>query len=55
MVIELDVKEKKIVKHALEVLEEELRAERAKTDKRELKAAIHDEEYAVRKILRKVA
>jgi hypothetical protein len=55
MVLELDATEKEIVKHALEVLEEELRTERDRTDKRELKAAIHDEEYAVRRILRKVA
>jgi hypothetical protein len=55
MVLELDTQERQIVKYALEVLEEELRTERAKTDKMELKAAIHDEEYAVRRILKKVA
>jgi len=55
MVLELDEKEKETLRYALEVLEEELKSERLKTDKRELRAAIHDEEYVVKKILEKVA
>ena len=55
MVLELDEKEKETVKHALEVLEEELKTVRLKTDKRELRAAIHDDEYMIERILRKVA
>lgn len=42
-VIELDETEKETLKHALEVLEEELKSERIKTDKREWRAALHDE------------
>jgi hypothetical protein len=55
MVFELDENEKEIVKHALEVFEKELWEKRVKTDRREWKAAIHDEEDAVKRILRKVA
>ena len=55
MVLELDEKEKETLRHALEVLEEELKSERLKTDKREQRAAIYDEEYVVKKILNKVA
>ena len=40
---------------AIGVLEEELKSERAKIDKREWRAALHDEEYVVKKILKKVA
>jgi hypothetical protein len=42
-VLELDEKEKETVKHALEVLEEGLKSERIKTDKREWRAAPRDE------------
>lgn len=55
MVLELDEREKEMLKHALEVLEEELKSERVKTDKRVWRAALHDEEYVVKKILKKVA
>lgn len=51
----MDEKEKETVKHALEVLEEELKTVRLKTDKGELRAAIHDDEYMIERILRKVA
>ena len=55
MVLEIDEKDREILRHALEVLEEELKAERLKTDKREFRAALHDEEDSIKRILRKVA
>ena len=55
MVLEIDENERETLRHALEVLEEELKVERLKTDKREFRAALHDEEDSVRRILRKVA
>ena len=39
MVPELDEKEKETLRHALGVLEEELKSERVKTDKRQRRAA----------------
>jgi hypothetical protein len=54
MVPALDEKEKETLRHALGVLEEDLKSERVKTDKREWRAALHDEEYVVKKILKKV-
>jgi len=55
MVLEIDEKERETLRHALEVLEEELKVERLKTGKREFRAAIHDEEDSVKRILKKVA
>ena len=55
MVLEIDEKDREILRHALEVLEEELQVERLKTEKREFRAALHDEEDSVKRILRKVA
>ncbi len=55
MVLELDEKEKEILKRALEIFDEELRGEIVKTDKREWRSALHDEEVVVKKILEKVA
>jgi hypothetical protein len=55
MVIELDENERVILKKALEDEEEELKDARLRTDKRELRAAIHDDETVIEKILRKVA
>ena len=55
MVVDLDEKEKEIVKHALEVLEDELKTERLKTDKRDWRASIHDEEEMIHRVLKKVA
>lgn len=55
MVLELDDIEKMALKHALEVAENELKTERVKTDSREVKASIRDEEAVIDRILRKVA
>jgi hypothetical protein len=55
MVLEIDEKGRETLRHALEVLEEELRVERLKTVKREFRAALHDEEDSVKRILRKLA
>ncbi len=55
MVLELDQKERETVKHALEVLEEELKGERERSNKREWRAALRDEEDSVKRILKKVA
>ena len=55
MVLELDEKEREVLRHVLESMVGELQTERAKTDDREVKTAIHDEEDSVRRILKKVA
>jgi hypothetical protein len=55
MVLEINEKEKNALKHALELVEEELKTERVRTDKRDWKAALHDEEYVIKEILKKVA
>ena len=55
MILEIDEKERETLRHALEVLEEELRVERSGSDTRELRAALHDEADSVKRILRKVA
>jgi len=55
MVLEIDEKEKETLRHALKVLEEELKVERLKINRREFRAALHDEEDSVKRILRKVA
>lgn len=51
MVLELDEKEKEMVKRALKSFEEELRSVRVKTDKKEWKAELHSDEDVARKIL----
>jgi len=51
MVLELDEKEKEMVKRALKSFEEELRSVRVKTDKKEWKAELHGDEDVARKIL----
>lgn len=55
MLLEIDEKDREILRRALEVLEEELKVERLKPNKREFRAALHDEEDSVKRILRKVA
>jgi len=44
MLLELDQKERETLRRALEVLEVELEGEKAKTDSREWRAALRDEE-----------
>lgn len=54
MLLELDQKERETLRRALEVLEVELEGEKAKTDSREWRAALRDEEDSVRRLLKKV-
>jgi hypothetical protein len=55
MVLELDENERGTVRHALETLEDELRTIRLRTDRREVRAALHDEEDSIKRLLKKVA
>lgn len=55
MVVELDEKEKVTLKAVLEMVEEELKGERARTDRRDWRNAIHNEEGVIKSILKKVA
>ncbi len=55
MVLEIDEREREILRHALEVYEDELKNEKAKTDNRTWKAALRDEEKVIDTILRKAA
>ncbi len=55
MILEIDEKEREMLKYALEFLEEEIRSERMKTDKRVYRAALNDEEDSIKRILKKVA
>ena len=55
MVFELTETEKTILKRALESFEGELRNEIVRTDDRELKAILHNDESVIKKILEKVS
>ncbi len=55
LTLQLDEKEREILKGALETFQEELKDEIGKTDRREWRAALHDEETVIRKILQKVS
>jgi hypothetical protein len=55
MVLELDEKEKKVLKQVLESFESELRGEIVKTDVKEFKENLHEEEEVVKDLLKKVA
>ncbi len=55
MILEIDEKEREMLKYALEFLEEEIKSERMKTDKRVYRAALNDEEDSIKRILKKVA
>lgn len=55
MILELDEKEKEVLKLVLKSFDAELRGEIGKTDDREFKADLHGEEDVIRKILKKVA
>ncbi len=55
MVLELDEKEKDILRRALETFEGEIRDEIVRTDNRDWKAALHDEEAMIKRILEKVS
>lgn len=55
MVLELNEKEKETLKHALKVLDGELKTERVGTDRKDWKAEFREEEHLVEELLRKVA
>jgi hypothetical protein len=55
MVFELTETEKNILKRALESFEGELKNEIGRTDDRELKAILHNDETVIKKILEKVS
>jgi hypothetical protein len=55
MVLELDEKEKKVLKQVLESFETELRGEIVKTDIKEFRETLHEEEEVVKDLLKKVA
>ncbi len=55
MVLELDEIQKAMLKKALQDEEDELKDARVRTDKRELRVAIHEDEAVIESILKKVA
>jgi len=55
VVLEMNEAEKEMLKRALESFEGELRNEIVRTDDRELKALLHDDETVIKKILEKVS
>lgn len=55
MVIELDDREKGVLKLVLELFDEELKGEIGKTDKREWKSALRGEETVIKDLLTKVS
>jgi hypothetical protein len=55
MVLELDNKEKEALKNALEVIDGQLKDERVKTDDRELRDCLREDQYLLERILRKVS
>jgi len=54
MVLELNDREEEILKRALNTFEEELRTVIGKTDKRELRDNLRDEEIVLKKIMDKI-
>ncbi len=54
MVLELDEKEKEMVKQALESFENELRDLIVRTDKKAARAGLHEDEAVARKVLEKL-
>ena len=55
MILELDVKEKEVLKLVLESFESELRGEIVKTDVKQFRDNLHGEEEVIRDLLKKVA
>jgi len=55
MVLEINDKERMTLKQVLESYEKDLKGEIGKTDDRELKTVLHDEDYVLRELLKKVA
>ncbi|MGC2425287.1 MAG: hypothetical protein WA666_13155 [Nitrospirota bacterium] len=55
MILELDEKEKEVLKEVLQSYETELRGEIVKTDVKEFRDTLHGEEEVVKELLKKVA
>jgi hypothetical protein len=55
MVLELNDREKRALKEVLESYEKDLKGEIGKTDDRELKAVLHEEDGVLKGLLKKVA
>ncbi len=55
MVLELDNKEKEALMHAIEVADDQLKTERLKTDDRELRECLREDQYLLERILQKIA
>ncbi len=55
MVLELDEKEKEVVRFALESFEDELKDERLKTDKKLMREALRHEEDLLKRVLERVS
>jgi hypothetical protein len=55
MILELDEKEKEVLKLVLKSFDAELRGEIGKTDNRGYKAALHGEEDVIKKLIEKVS
>ncbi len=54
MVLELNDREQEMLKRALDSFEGELRTEIGKTDKRDFKDALLDDEVVIKKIIEKI-
>ncbi len=54
MVLKIDNKEKEALKHALETIDDELKTERLKSDDRELRECLREDQYLLERILQKV-
>ncbi len=55
MVLELDNKEKEALRQALKSMDEQLKDERLRTDDREMRECLREDQYLLGRILRKVA
>lgn len=55
MVLELDINEKEALRRALEAIDDQLKGERLKTDDRELRECLREDQYLLERILQKVA
>ena len=55
MVLELNKKELEALRHDLEVLDSQLKDERVKTDDREMRECLREDQYLLERILTKVA
>lgn len=54
MVLELDIKEKEALRHALKSMDDQLKDERLRTDDREMRECLREDQYLLERILQKV-